>query len=139
MVYRTHVHLPPFVPSDRYVILGIVVTLFFRCVGALLNPINRTREGVRWGLIAYTAATVLFVTIFTVTTLCMQSLSYIEDREFFNTNDFLPPGPLGYFGFSYSDAINVVPNIMFYLNTWLINGLLVSLVSESATEQRYLT
>ena len=55
----------------------------------------------------------------------IQSVSYIDNREF-PGNDALPPGPLGYQYLIYSKAISIVPNLMFLLNNWLADGLLVS-------------
>lgn len=103
---------------------GIVIVLFFQCMGALLDPVNRNREGIRWGLVAYTATSFSLVTIFTAMNLDVQSISYIDNRDF-PGNDALPPGPLGYQTLIYSKAISVVPNLMFLLNNWLADGLLV--------------
>src|SRR6266478_4282438 len=44
-------------------ILGITIILFFYCMTALFNPANRKREGIKWGLVSYTAAMFSFVTI----------------------------------------------------------------------------
>ena len=60
----------------------------------------------------------------------IQSISYIDNREF-PGNDALPPGPLGYQYLIYSKAITIVPNLMFLLNNWLADGLLVSSVPNS--------
>jgi hypothetical protein len=106
-------------------------------MGALLNPVYPTREGVRWGLVAHTAAMFSFVTIFTAINLDIQSISYIDNREFPGDSSMFPPGPLGYQIFIYSKAISVVPTIMFHLNTCLADGLLVSHVSSSVAS--YLT
>jgi uncharacterized membrane protein YgcG len=103
---------------------GIVIVLFFQCMGALFNPTHRNGEGVRWGLVAYTAVMFSFVTIFTAMNLDIQSISYIDNREF-PGNDELPPGPLGYETLIYSKAISVVPNLMFLMNNWLADGLLL--------------
>jgi hypothetical protein len=62
--------------------LGIVIVLFFQCMGALLNPVNRARGGIKWGLVAHTAAMFSFVTIYTAMTLDIQSISYIDNRDF---------------------------------------------------------
>jgi hypothetical protein len=97
-------------------------------MGALFNPTNRNGEGVRWGLVAYTAIMFSFVTIFTAMNLDIQSISYIDNREF-PGNDELPPGPLGYETLIYSKAISVVPNLMFLMNNWLADGLLVGSLS----------
>ena len=94
-------------------------------MGALFNPANRTKGGIRWGLVAHTVAMFSFVTISTALNLDIQSFSYIDNREF-PGNGGIPPGPLGYQFLIYSKAISVVPSIMFILNQWLADGLLVS-------------
>lgn len=103
---------------------GVVIVLFFQCLTALFSSAYRTRQGVRWGLVAYTMTTFSFVTIFTAMNLDIQSVSYIDNRDF-PGNDELPPGPLGYQYLVYSKAISIVPNLMFLLNNWLADGLLL--------------
>ena len=112
-------------------ILGIIVVLFFQCMEALLNPVNRRKEGVKWGLVAYTMTMFSFVTIYTATSLQIQSTSYVDNRAFSGDGGRGAPGPLGYQTFVFSKAINIVPNTMFLLNNWLADGLLVSSVSSS--------
>lgn len=117
-------------PFCAITILGVVIVLFFRCMGALSNPGNRMKEGVKWGLVTYTAAMFSFVTIFTATNLCIQSLSYIGNQEFpcgNNADCPLPPGNLG-------KAISVCRILMFFLNSWLADGLLVSSVFDLDTQ-----
>ena len=55
-----------------------------------------------------------------------QSNSYINNREFPGVANVLLPGPLGYQSSVFSDAPMIVSNSMFYLNSWLGDGLLVS-------------
>ena len=100
-------------------VLGIVVVLFFQCMGALLDPTSRTKGGIKWGLVAHTAAMFLFVTIYTAINLDLQSISYIDNQAF-------PGGPLLYQLYVSAKAISLVPNVMFPLNQWLADGLLVS-------------
>ena len=99
--------------------------LFFQCMAALLDPVNRRRDGNKWGLVAYTTVMFTFVTVFTGMNLNVQSISFIDNREFPGVEGVLPPGPLGYQFFIYSKALSVVPNLMFLLNNWLADGLLV--------------
>lgn len=103
---------------------GIVIVLFFQCMGSLFSTVYRTREGIRWGLVAYTSTMFSFVTIFTAMNLDIQSVSYIDNRAFPGT-DQIPPGPLGYQYLVYSKAISIVPNLMFLLNNWLADSLLL--------------
>jgi len=104
---------------------GIVIVLFFQCMGALFSPPNR-RAGVKWGPVIYTTLMFAFATIFTAMNLDIQSISYIDNREYAGDDSAgLPPGPLGYQYLIYSKAISVVPNLMFLLNNWLADGLLL--------------
>jgi hypothetical protein len=102
-------------------------------MGALLNPVNRTKGGIKWALVVHT---VLMFSLFTIdvgTSLDVQSISYIEKREFPGVRGEVPPGPFGYQEVIYSKAISTVPNIVFQLNQWLADGFLVRSVSTSAT------
>ena len=100
--------------------------LFFHCMAALFNPVNRRREGIKWGLVSYTAVMFSFVTIFTAMYLDVQSLSYINNREFPGAGDALPPGPLAYQWSIHHNVLSIVPSTMYVLNNWLADGLLVS-------------
>jgi len=65
------------------------------------------------------------VTVFTAMNLNIQSISYIDNREFPGVEGVLPPGPIGYQWSIYSNVLTVVPNLMFLLNNWLADGLLL--------------
>lgn len=93
-------------------------------MSGLLDPLSRAKSGVKWGLVAHTAAMFLVVTIYTATSLYYQSISYIDNRDF-------PGGPLRYQLSVSTSAISVIPNIMFLLNNWLADALLVSSFSDS--------
>ena len=95
---------------------------------ALLYPANRTKGGIQWGLVVQTATMFAFATVATALSLDLQSISCTDDRNFPGFRDGSAPGPLGYQLLVYSRAINVVPNLMFLLNQWLADGLLVSSV-----------
>lgn len=95
-------------------------------MGALLGPVDRTKGGIKWGLVAYVTAMFSFATIYTGMSLDIQSISYVDYREFSGDDGVGDPGPLGYQTLVFSDAINVVPNTMFLLNNWLADGFLVS-------------
>ena len=97
-------------------------------MGTLLNPADRTREGVKWGLVAHTAAMFLFVTISASANFDLYSISLIDNREFPGVSIFAP-GPFGYLDYINTAAISVVPNVMFILNTCLADGFLVSPIS----------
>jgi hypothetical protein len=113
-------------PANRFIVLGIVIVLFFQCMGAFFNPANRLKGGIIWPLVAHTALMFSFVTIYTATSLDLQSISFIDNREFPGVDGLVPLGPLGYQLCIYSTAIGIVPNLMVLLNKWLTDGLLVS-------------
>ena len=110
-------------------ILGIVIILFFRCARALLDPLNPTRGGIKWLLVAHTVAIFLFATVFTAIGLDILSDSYIDNREASSATE--TPGPLGYLQSAYSTPIGIVSTVMFLLNNLLVDGLLVCFVFDS--------
>ena len=101
--------------------------LFFQCLNALLNPVDRTRGGVKWGFVVHVVLMFSLVTVYTAATLGLQSISYIDNREFPGLNDGLP-GPFNYEYIIYYKPISVISPIMFILNYWLADGLLVSVL-----------
>ena len=91
---------------------------------------NRTRGEIRWRLVALTVALVSFATINLANSLVVLSNSYsLYNRDFPSINH-LQSGPMGYKAHIYREAISVIPSIMFPLNQWLADGLLVSSASE---------
>ena len=108
------------------VILGIIIALFFKCMVALFNPAHQRGEHIKWGLVSYTAVMFALVTVGTATNLHVQSASYIDNREFPGIDGLLPPGSYGYQLLIAPEALSTVPNVMFLLNNWLADGLLVS-------------
>jgi len=107
-------------------ILGVLIVLFFQCMAALFDSANRRGEGIKWGLVSYTMVMFSFVTVLTGMQLDIRSISYIDNREFPGAEGVLPPGPLGYQSSIWSGALTLTPSIMFALNNWLADGLLVS-------------
>jgi hypothetical protein len=67
------------------------------------------------------------VTAYNADNLALQSLSYINNREYPGDNDGYP-GPYNYQYIIYNKPISFAPYIMFILNFWLADGLLVSFV-----------
>jgi len=122
---------PTVLTSFAQFILGVLTVLFFRCMVALFNPVNRNREGIKWGLVAYTVAMFSFATVLTGMALNIESISYIDNREF-PGDDGLSPGPLGYRSSIWSGALTVTPSLMFLLNNWLADGFLVCSLSDVA-------
>jgi hypothetical protein len=120
---------------DLYsVILGVIIVLFFQCMSALFDPVNRTMQGIRWGFVIYTAVMFSIVTTFVAMNLNIQSISYVDNRAF-PGSDAAPPGPFGYQFTLYPKPISFIPNFMFLLNNWLADGLLVGSVP-SETSRR---
>ena len=124
--------LPPH-PSIRAhsassVILGIVVTLFFKCMAALLNPVYLRGGDIKWGLVSYTAVMFSFVTVFTTMNLNIQSTSFIDNREFqiaVGMNRTVLNGPLMYQYGSCRGVVGFNLGLMSLLNYWLADGFLV--------------
>ena len=112
--------------------LGIVVVLFFQCMAALLGTAKPIKRGMRWVLVSHSVALFSFFTISTTIHLNNSSTLYIDNREF-PGNDEYPPGPLGYSNIFDLTGIAVVFKIMFPLNQWLADGLLVGPLSNSVT------
>lgn len=110
------------------IILGVVIVLFFQCMSALLNPVNSTRGGIKWPLVAYTVVMFSIVTLSNAIGLDIRSISYIDNREFPGVDGELPPGPVGYENLIIFEAISILPSITFFLNNWLADGFLVSRV-----------
>ena len=107
-------------------ILGVLVMLFFQCMASLLDPANRKREGIKWGLVSYTVVMFLCATVVIGTANNIASISFIDNHDFPGVKGVLYPGLVGYQEVVYFKAINVIPNATFPLNNWLANGLLVS-------------
>ena len=106
-------------------IIGIVIIVFFKCMAALLNPDYRRGEPIKWGIVSYTALMFSIVTVGTAAQFYVQSISYIDNREFSG-------GPLEYQLAIYSEAINVIQNVAFALSNWLADGFLVSRLFDPA-------
>lgn len=97
-------------------------------MGALLGPANRTSKVTKWGLVAHTVAMFSFVTISTAASLQIQSISYIDNREFPGFGGGFYRGPFGYQSLIVFTALSDITTIMFFLNDALAHGLLVSSV-----------
>ena len=109
------------------VLLGIVIVVFFKCIAALFDPVHRRGEPIKWGLVCYTVVMFLLVTIGTAMQLDVQSISYIDNRDFPGLGSAIPPGPVGYeLWFIQPNAIVVIQNFLFVLSNWLADGFLVS-------------
>ena len=103
--------------------LGIVIAVSFQCMTALFNPAYRGGKPIKWGIVSYTVAVFSLLTVGTAMQLNGQSTSYVDNRE--STSILAVP-------FKYQvakvapDPIRIIQNIIFALNNWLADGLLVS-------------
>ena len=100
--------------------------LFFKCMATLLNPVHRREKSVKWGLVSYTVVMFSVATILTAVSIQIQSICYIDNREFLGVNGLFPPGPLGYLIFISHETLNIATTVMFALGNWLTGSLLVS-------------
>ena len=112
--------------SFVWFILGIIIVLFFRCMVALLDPVHRRGERVKWGLVSYTMVMFSLVTIGNAVYPYLESISYIDNREFSGIEGVVGPGPLAYQMFVAPIVLQIIPNVSFTLSNWLADGLLVS-------------
>ena len=94
-------------------------------MGALFDPSNRARGGIKWGLVAHTAAMFSFATAYAAMSFNIQSISFIDNRNFPGTAGDMPPGPVGYQFLIHSKAIGIAPTPMILINGWLADGLWV--------------
>ena len=106
--------------------------LFFKCMALLLNPVHRKMEGIQWGLVFYTVATFSFATVGTAISLNNESLALIDNREFTDPNGVLS-GPLAYRYAIHLTALDAIPNLMFFFNNLLADGLLVGFLFGATT------
>lgn len=105
------------------IIYGLVVVQFFRCMDVFFGSAKK-RSGSDWAILAYVGALFTFGTVYTATNLNLQSVSYVNNRNFPGNDDF-PPGPLGYQWSIHASGLSIVPNLMFMLSSWLADGLLI--------------
>ena len=111
-------------------ILGIAVALFFRCMNALLNPVTSKKRAIKWVFVFHTTA------MFSIVTALTAIKAYILFSNYSGYLKFRPllgntTGPIRYLRI---DEDSAAFNILFTLNQWLADGLLVSSISESFTQ-----
>ena len=121
-------------------ILGVIITLFFQCITALLNPVHRRGEGINWWLISHTVAMFSFVTVYTAVNLHIQSESFIDNRKDYpyGNSTVFGSGPILYQYGIRSTALGLIPSTMFNLNNWLADALLVSSLFDAAPTRQHL-
>jgi len=94
-------------------------------MGAFFDPINRANGGVKWGLVVHTIAMFSLATAYIAMSANIQSISFIDNRDFPVTVNGVP-GPVGYQFFLGQEAIGFAPTCIILLNGWLADGLLVT-------------
>ncbi|EEB95995.1 hypothetical protein MPER_04946, partial [Moniliophthora perniciosa FA553] len=97
---------------------GIVLTLFFQCVAAILNPKNKQPAGPKQVMLTYVFFMFSMGTIFTALNLNLQQRSYIAFRN------FPEGGPIGYSLSQYSTWRGLIPNAVYIITNWFADGLL---------------
>ena len=70
----TYAPIRPSSPHIGLIALGIIIVLFFQCMSALLDPVNRTKGEINWKFMAHTAAMFSFATIYIAMNLNIQSI-----------------------------------------------------------------
>ena len=100
---------------------------------ALLSPTNRAKGGTTWGLVGSIVALMSVATMSFVMGLWFLSVGYINNRGFPGGGLELP-GPLGYMWLSKFTTFAVIANSGYQVNQWLVDGLLVSPMLDSATQ-----
>jgi len=100
--------------------------LFFKCMIALLSPVYRRGEGFKWGLVSYTVVMFSLATTITAMNLDIESMSYVDNRNFPAGTGRGLMGPIGYISSIYLKAVNVVPDVSYVVSGWLADGFLVS-------------
>ena len=111
----------------RKILLGIAVALFCQCMGVLLRPVGR---GMKLALVVHTVTLFLFLTIPVGIDLNYLSMVYVDIREFPGNHQY-PPGPIGSYEIVTNSAAGIISDVMFPLNQWLADGLLVGPISNS--------
>ena len=95
----------------------------------LLSSSNQMRKGIKWALIAHTVSMFSFLTIPAGISQNVSSVCYIDNRNF-PGSDVAPPGPIGCPDVLFTVGTRISFAVMFPLNQWLADGLLVSRILE---------
>ena len=110
----------------------MTIVVFSKCMTALFNPVYRRGEHIKWGLISYTVAMFSSLTVHNAVVFKIESICFINNRNFPGGDGGLPPGPIGYQMFTDSGALDLIAYITFFFNGWLADGLLVSSLFDDA-------
>ena len=100
----------------------------------LLSSVKPFSKGVKWGLVVHTVALFSLLTVYFWIKLNLSSACYINNREYPGGDEYFP-GPIGCGGFYFeTTAVIGLFSATFPLNQWLVDGLLVSLISNAVGE-----
>ena len=110
----------------------MLIVLFFKCMTALLSLTYRRGEGIKWGLVSYTVVMFALATVLTGMDLDIQSISYVDNRDYSSIDGSTGFGPFGYFLSIYFKPINVIPSAAYIFGGWLADGLLVGSLFDAA-------
>jgi len=98
---------------------GVVLTLFFQCILAIVGRRNKQKAGMKNIMLAYVIFMFAMGTVFTAMNLNLQQRSYIAFRN------YPAGGPLGYSLEQYSHWRAIIPNACFIITNWFADGLLM--------------
>ena len=107
--------------STRPAALGIAIVLFFQSLDALLHP---TKGKIKWGFVVHAVAMFSSLTISITIILNQLSISFIDDRDAAIITDASGKSPPFQVLVS-TPTTHLVSGLMFPLNQWLADGLLV--------------
>jgi hypothetical protein len=104
------------------VAFGVVVTLFFMCFSVLYRQ-TATRVRSRQRIILWVYICVVFIlnTLFIAANSQFTQLAFIDDRNY-------PGGPAQFENDMWSIPIDEVNNVVFVLQNWMNDGMIVSVV-----------
>ena len=96
-------------------------------MAALFDPIHHRGKCIKWGLVSYTTVMFSLATIFTTMTLDIQSISYIDNCEFYDVYEHhgvesVISGLMGYQLSIGLEGLSIIPNAIFTLNNLLADG-----------------
>jgi hypothetical protein len=115
------------------VAFGVVVTLFCMCFSVLYRQ-AATRERSRQRIILWVYICIVFIlnTLFIAANSKFTELAFIDDRNY-------PGGPAQFENDMWSIPIDEVNNVVFVLQNWMNDGMIVSVVFNPLASTRLLT
>lgn len=99
--------------------------MFFQCLGATFSSTNRARVGTNWDLLSYCIAMFSFVTMYIAMDLNLHPFFTLTPENSLETTKH-PRAAFGYQWPIHSSELFIVPDFVFMLDNWLVDGPLVS-------------